>query len=44
MQQILVLDEKNYTDDMPVFEKTGVRAIIERNGLFAMQKGNKGEY
>ena len=44
MQQILVLDEKNYNDNMPVFEKTGVRAIIERNGLFAMQKGNRGEY
>ena len=44
MQQILVLDEKNYTADMPVFEKTGVRAIIEKDGLFAMQKSSRGEY
>ena len=44
MQTILVLDEKNYTEDMPVFERFGVRALIERDGLFAMQRGKLGEY
>ena len=44
MQTIFVLDEKNYTEDMPVFERYGVRAIIQRDGLFAMQQSNTGEY
>ena len=44
MQTILVLDEKNYTEDMPVFERFGVRALIQRKGLFAMQQSAKGEY
>lgn len=44
MRTILVLDEKNYTDDMPVLERFGVRALIQRDGLFAMQQGSKGEY
>lgn len=44
MRTIFVFDEKNYTDDMPVFERFGVRALIQRNGLFAMQLGSAGEY
>lgn len=44
MRTIFVFDEKNYTDDMPVFERFGVRALIQRNGLFAMQRGALGEY
>lgn len=44
MRTILVLDEKNYTEDMPVFERFGVRALIQRNGLFAMQQSKTGEY
>ena len=44
MQTILILDEKNYTEDMPVFERFVVRALIEKDGLFAMQKGKSGEY
>lgn len=44
MRTILVLDEKNYTDDMPVFERFGVRAIIKKNGLLAMQQSSIGEY
>lgn len=44
MQTIFVLDEKNYTEDMPVFERFGVRALIEKDGLFAMQQGKNGEY
>ena len=44
METILVLDEKNYTENMNVFERFGVRALIQRNGLFAMQQGRMGEY
>lgn len=44
MQTLLVLDEKNYTEDMPVYERNVVRALIEKDGLFAMQKGKQGEY
>lgn len=44
MQTILILDEKNYTEDMPVFERFGVRALIQKDGLFAMQRGKRGEY
>lgn len=44
MQTIFVLDEKNYTEDMTVYERFGVRALIQRNGLFAMQRGKMGEY
>lgn len=44
MQTLLVLDEKNYTEDMPVYERNVVRALIEKDGLFAMQKGKRGEY
>ena len=44
MRTIFVLDEKNYTDDMPVFERVGVRAIIRRDGLLAMQQSAAGEY
>ena len=44
MRTILVMDEKNYTDDMPVLERVGVRAIIRRDGLLAMQQSAAGEY
>lgn len=44
MQTLFVLDEKNYTEDMPVFERFVVRALIEKDGLFAMQQGKRGEY
>ena len=44
MITILVMDEKNYTDDMKVLERVGVRAIIKRNGLLAMQQSSAGEY
>ena len=44
MQTIFILDEKNYTDEMRVFERFGVRALIQKDGLFAMQRGKKGEY
>lgn len=44
MRTILVLDEKNYTENMPVLERFGVRAIIKKNGLLAMQQSRTGEY
>ena len=44
MQTIMILDEKNYTENMPVFERFVVRALIEKDGLFAMQQGKNGEY
>lgn len=44
MHTILVFDEKNYTEDMSVFERFGVRALIQKNGLFAMQQSKTGEY
>lgn len=44
MITILVMDEKNYADDMKILERVGVRAIIKRNGLLAMQQSSTGEY
>ena len=44
MKTLFVMDEKDYTDEMPVIEKTTVRAIIERDGKFAMQRSKYGEY
>lgn len=44
MKKILVMDEKNYTDEMPIFEKNAVRAIIQKGNLIAMQRGNNGVY
>lgn len=44
MKKLLVLDSQDYNNNMPVFEKNAVRAIIKKNGLFAMQLGCSGEY
>lgn len=44
MRKILVLDEKNYTEEMPVFEKFATRAIIWKDGRLAMQQSALGEY
>ena len=44
MKRLLTLDCKDYTDDMPVFEKHTVRAIIMRDGKLSMQLSGKGEY
>ena len=35
MKMLLVFDEKNYTEDMPVFEKYAARAIIMKSGKIA---------
>ncbi len=44
MRRLLTLDQKDYTDDMPVFEKLVVRGLIRRGGLLAMQESSAGEY
>lgn len=44
MEILFTLDEKDYTDDMPVFEKWAVRGIICKNGKYAMQHGRSGLY
>ena len=44
MKRLLTLDLKDYTDDMPVFEKHTVRAIILRDGKLSMQLSSSGEY
>lgn len=44
MKMLLILDEKDYTEDMPVFEKYTVRAIIRNGDKFIMQRSKEGEY
>ncbi|MBE5939065.1 MAG: NUDIX domain-containing protein [Lachnospiraceae bacterium] len=44
MKLLKILDEKNYTDDMEVFEVTHSRALICVDGLYAMQRAKSGEY
>ena len=44
MKTLLILDKKDYTADMPVFEKFSTRAVIIRNGKIATQHGNAGDY
>lgn len=44
MKRLLTLDLKDYTDDMPIFEKHTVRAIILRDGKLSMQLSSSGEY
>lgn len=44
MKTLFVMDEKDYSDDMPVTERVTVRALIERDGRYAMQKSKFGEY
>ena len=44
MKVLAVFDEKNYTDEMPEYERYCVRGVIIRDGKIAMQKGKSGEY
>ncbi len=44
MINLFNFDMKDYTDDMPLIERYGVRAIIRRDGLLAMQKDRDGIY
>lgn len=44
MKRLLTIDAANYTDDMVLFEKHTVRAIIEKDGKYSMQQSGTGEY
>ena len=44
MKLLFTFDKKDYTDDMPLVERYGVRAIIRQGDKFAMQKGSLGEF
>ena len=44
MRTLMCLDEKNYTDDMQLFLKYAVRAVIIRDGKIAMQRAKAGYY
>ena len=44
MKRLLTIDAADYTDDMPVYVKHTVRAIIEKDGKYAMQQSGTGEY
>ena len=44
MKTLFVLDQKDYAEDMPTVERYAVRALIQKNGLWAMQKSKLGEY
>lgn len=44
MKTLFTLDLENYTDDMPLVERYAVRALIQRDGFWAMQRSNSGEY
>lgn len=44
MERLLTLDLHDYSDEMPVFEKNTVRAVILRDGKLAMQRSGAGEY
>jgi len=41
---LMVLDRHDYTPDMPVIKKRTVRAIILKDGKYAMQRSRAGEY
>lgn len=45
MELLLTFDSHNYTDDMPVYERHNVRAIIrDQAGRYALQKSRRGDY
>lgn len=44
MKSLLVLDSRNYDESLPTIEKYSVRALICKNGQYAMQLSGKGEY
>lgn len=44
MKNLLVLDKKDYTEDMECYERYCVRAIIRKGNKIAVQKGGEGDY
>lgn len=44
MRILKTIDRKDYTDQMPVFEKFSVRGVILREGRLAVQQSAAGDY
>lgn len=44
MKRLATLDDHNYTDNMTVYERYNVRAVIRRGSLLAMERSRLGEY
>lgn len=44
MKLLLTVDDQNYTNDMPVYERFNVRAVIQKDGKLAMERSRLGEY
>ncbi len=44
MNTLLLIDYKDYNEDLPVYEKHTARAVILKDGLLAVQKSRDGEY
>lgn len=44
MELLFTIDDADYNDDMPVFEKHTVRAIIRKDNRIAVQKSRNNEY
>lgn len=44
MKTLYTFDKHNYSDDMEVFERFAVRAVIIRDGKLAMQQAGEGYY
>ena len=42
MRTLYTFDKHNYSDDMEVFERFAVRAVIIRDGKLAMQQAGEG--
>lgn len=44
MRTLLTIDKKDYSADMPIYEKYSTRAVIVRDGKLATQRGAAGDY
>lgn len=44
METLYIDDRHNYTEEMPVLHRRAVRALIVKNGKFAMQQAGEGYY
>ena len=44
MNTIFTIDQKDYSEEMPLTERYAVRALICKNGLWAMQQSAAGDY
>ena len=44
MNTIFTIDKKDYTEEMSLSERYAVRALIHKNGMWAMQKSAAGDY